>query len=414
MGRIIGIDLSKGGNCAMLMGGDPIVISGINGGGLVPSPIMIIKEKKEKDGIDGKVWSHEEQLGLYLLNIKKNAEKRLGETVSEAVISIPAHFSYEHCQSVYNAAKIAGINIKRFVMDTSAVALSLFKESLEQSILCVVLKESYLDIGVVNIGDGVFEEWAVGSCKLPVNHVEEIENMIKNSLKDSGLSGSELGEIIVCGEDDIITDISNLIKQVIPNKTIRLIPKDSIALGASVQAGKLDGSEGVGDILLLQLIPYELSIRTEGNDTTTIIGKYDYTIPTKKTKQISTSKDNQSEMEILVYADDLLSGRIKLDQIEHAKKGEPKIEVTIDSDANAIINAYVRNMKTNHSRHITLQAVNEIADEDAERSRAYLEGFLSGQMTRQEQGVIFEDGAKSVLNQLLPIIDNFDRAIDTA
>ena len=101
MVKIIGIDLNRDGNSAIIMEDGSITrFSDIEPVWVLPSPIMIMKNQDKDVSVDGKKWSEEEQLALYLLNIKRYVEKRLRERVSEAVISVPSCFSFKQCLSV--------------------------------------------------------------------------------------------------------------------------------------------------------------------------------------------------------------------------------------------------------------------------------------------------------------------------
>ena len=147
MSRIIGLDLAQNGTWAVMKEkGEPAFIFETNENSICRSPILIIKDRNVQVGEDGKKWSPEEQLALYFLDQKKHAEKRIGECVSEAVVSVPVHFSYSQCQAVQDAAKIAGLNI-RLIQDPVAVALSLYKEANKNcAIFCAVVKDGFFDV----------------------------------------------------------------------------------------------------------------------------------------------------------------------------------------------------------------------------------------------------------------------------
>ena len=186
---------------------------------------------------------------------------------------------------VYKAANYAGITISDFISDASSCALSLFKESEDDRIvLFVIVKEGYLDIGIFEYGNGVIESLTESSFKLSF-YKDEIDYLISKAFDDASraqtrswkeaaaITRTMLGEIVVSGEGDYVTDVMNNLQQIIPGKRIRLMPEESIAIGASVRAGQLTGVDVISNALLLYSIPYEVSINTGGETETTIIEK---------------------------------------------------------------------------------------------------------------------------------------------
>ena len=155
-----------------------------------------------------------------------------------------------------------------------------------------------------------------------------------------------------------------------PSKSLN--PDECVALGASVQGGKLSGEEGAGDILLLEVTPLSLSIETMGGIATRLIER-NTTIPTKKSLIFSTAADNQTAVDINVVQgerefarDNKVLGQFRLDGIAPAPRGIPQIEVTFDIDANGIVNVSAKDLGTGKEQHITITAGSNMSDADIE------------------------------------------------
>ena len=221
--------------------------------------------------------------------------------------------------------------------------------------------------------------------------VERTAEPVRRALTDAGLSPSELGQVLLVGGSTRIPAVQDKVKQLTgkePSKTLN--PDECVALGASVQGGKLAGDAGAGDILLLDVTPLSLSIETMGGVATRLIER-NTTIPAKKSQIFSTAADNQSAVDIHVVQgerqfakDNKTLGQFRLDGIAPAPRGIPQIEVTFDIDANGIVNVSAKDLGTGKEQHITITAGSNMSDADIEKAVKEAAEFEAQDKKRKE------------------------------
>jgi molecular chaperone DnaK len=424
--------------------------------------------------IDGKQYSPQQISAMILQKLKADAENYLGETVSEAVITVPAYFNDAQRQATKDAGKIAGLDVKRIINEPTAAALAygLDNEN-EQKILVYDLGGGTFDVSVIEIGDGVIEvlatngdthlggddfdnkivDWMINEFKnnegvdlssdkmamqrlkeaaekakkelsaatttninlpfitavdgmpkhldmdltrakfdeLTADLVERTAIPVQNALRDAGLTSNDISKVLLVGGSTRIPAVQEKVKSLTakePNKSLN--PDEAVAIGASIQGGKLAGDAGAGDILLLDVTPLSLSIETMGGVATKLIER-NTTIPTKKSQIFSTAENNQTAVDIHVVQgerqfakDNKTLGNFRLDGIAPAPRGIPQIEVTFDIDANGIVNVSAKDLGTGKEQHITITAGSNMSDDEIDKAIKEAQEFEAQDKKRKE------------------------------
>ena len=227
--------------------------------------------------------------------------------------------------------------------------------------------------------------------ELTAHLVERTVTPVQTALKDAGLTASELSKVLLVGGSTRIPAVQDKVKQLTGKEPFKGInPDECVAIGASIQGGKLAGDAGAGDILLLDVTPLSLSIETMGGVATRLIER-NTTIPTKKSQIFSTAENNQTAVDIHVVQgerqfarDNKTLGQFRLDGIPPAQRGIPQIEVTFDIDANGIVNVSAKDLGTGKEQHITITAGSNMSDEDIEKAVKEAAEFEAQDKKRKE------------------------------
>ena len=223
------------------------------------------------------------------------------------------------------------------------------------------------------------------------NLMNRTERPVTQALSDAKLSPNEINEVILVGGSTRMPAVIDVVKRLFngkePNKSVN--PDEAVAIGAAIQGAILAGD--VKDVLLLDVTPLSLGIETLGGVMTTLISR-NTTIPTTKSQVFSTAADNQPAVDIGVYQgerqmarDNKLLGNFQLTGIKPARRGQPRIEVTFNIDANGIVNVKAKDLDTNKEQSITITSSSGLSKEDIDRMVKEAEANKEADEKRREE-----------------------------
>ena len=243
---------------------------------------------------------------------------------------------------------------------------------------------------------------------------------VQNALKDADLDASEIDKVLLVGGSTRIPAVQDEVQKIMGKEPFKGInPDECVAIGASIQGGKLAGDEGAGDILLLDVTPLTLGIETAGGVATSLIPR-NTTIPTNKKQVFSTYEDNQTAVDINVVQgerplarDNKSLGRFRLDGIAPAPRGIPQIEVTFDIDANGITTVTAKDLGTGKEQNIKITSSTNLSDEEIDKAVKEAEQYAEQDKKRKE-AVDVKNEADSLIFQTKKLIDELGDKINEA
>lgn len=253
--------------------------------------------------------------------------------------------------------------------------------------------------------------------------VERLVLPMQNALNDARLTPAELNKIILVGGSSRIPAVQDKIKEITGKEASKsLNPDECVALGASIQGGKLLGdvsTTGNFDVLLLDVTPLTLSIETVGGVATPLIER-NTTIPTSHSQIFTTSANFQTQVEINVLQgerplakDNKSLGKFKLKKIKRAMRGVPQIEVTFDIDANGIVNVSAKDLASGNMQSITIENTSNMSDADIERAIREAKQYESQDAITKER-LVFKNEAENLVISIEAALAKNGKQLDKA
>ena len=253
--------------------------------------------------------------------------------------------------------------------------------------------------------------------------VERLVLPMQNALNDARLTPAELNKIILVGGSSRIPAVQDKIKEITGKEASKsLNPDECVALGASIQGGKLSGdvsTTGNFDVLLLDVTPLTLSIETVGGVATPLIER-NTTIPTSHSQIFTTSANFQTQVEINVLQgerplakDNKSLGKFKLKKIKRAMRGVPQIEVTFDIDGNGIVNVSAKDLASGNMQSITIENTSNMSDADIERAIREAKQYESQDAITKER-LVFKNEAENLVISIEAALAKNGKQLDKA